>query len=561
MPTYSGSRYGSYQVTIPEYSTSVRVSIGAASGGGSYSPDGWNWSNGGFGRSGDFRLATRSYPYTLTFYLGQRGGNGSGNSLSSRGAGGSSSIASGGNGHRSGGGGGGASGIYDGGINRYTVIVGGGGGAGRFGQDTGYSGYYTAGRGIGGGTTTGSFSGRNGQNAAAGHRGGGGGGSNVGGAGGLGGAQTYNGFGGIGGNSAWYSNRTYYDWTFNSGYANYGDGFYVVSFDYAPPTIQYFTIDPDQFVQGSSARLRYSVTGFVQTVNLTPIGNNRPTSADFNISPVNDTNYTLSATGAGGNVSLTIPVDVLIPPQVTLRSSAPENTILLGESVNIDWTITGDASTANLQPGIGGVNIGGGPVTVTPSVTTEYTLVASHPIAGTGSDTITINVLNPPTTSLTGPLNVSYGQNITLDCSATNATQSLQLLAKYYYTDGTVSDYELVEELAIADVVEADVLHVIQYTNFGPSSIEYKLSAVGEGGQTSEDNHSVSIDIDQNPDVIVVPESVDKIRGENPVISPEEESYLTIVVDDIDIPVKIKADYPIQVEIDNDGIYRDVEQI
>ena len=563
MPTYSASRYGTYQVLIPEYSTSVRVSIGAASGGGSKSPsDGslWNWGNGGFGRSGDFRLPTRSYAYTLTLYLGERGGNGVG-PQNPGGSGGRSSIASGGSGHRSGGGGGGASAIYDGGLNRYTVIVGGGGGAGRFNQETGYSGYYSAGRGIGGGSTTGGFSGRSGQSASAGHRGGGGGGSTVGGAGGLGGAQTYNGYAGIGGNSSWYNNTNYYQWTYNSGYGNYGDGFYVVYFEYAPPTIQYFTITPTQFVQGSSAQLRYNVTGFVQSVSLTPIGTNQPQTADFSISPQNDTSYTLSATGGGGTVSLTVPVDVLIPPVVNLFSSAADDTIIAGESVNLDWSITGDASTANLQPGVGGVNIGGGPVTVSPSITTEYTLVASHPIAGTGSDTITITVLQPPTTALTGPLNVNYGQNITLVCSATNATQSLQLLAKYYYTDGTASDYEIVETLAIADTVEADVLHVVQYTDFGPSSIDYKLYAIGEGGQTSEDPHSVSIEIDQTPDVIVVPESVDKILSENPVISPEEETFLTLSVDDIDIPVKIKADYPIQVEIDNDGIYRDVEQI
>ena len=326
MPTYSASRYGTYQVLIPEYSTSVRLSIGAASGGGSRSTT-WDWSRGGFGRSGDFRLPTRSSAYTLTLYLGQQGGKGNGPSTSGRGAGGASGLpqGSGGNGHRSGGGGGGASGVYDSGLGRYTIICGGGGGAGRFNQETGYSGYYSAGRGLGGGSTTGSFSPRAGQNAAAGHRGGGGGGSNVGGAGSLGGAQTYNGYAGIGGNSAWYNNANYYQWTYNSGYGNYGDGFYVVSFEYAPPTIQYFTITPTQFLQGNSAQLRYNVTGFVQSVTLTPIGTNQPQTADFSISPQNDTSYTLSATGGGGTVSLTVPVDVLIPPVVNLFSSAADD--------------------------------------------------------------------------------------------------------------------------------------------------------------------------------------------------------------------------------------------
>jgi hypothetical protein len=34
-----------------------------------------------------------------------------------------------------------------------------------------------------------------------------------------------------------------------------------------------------------------------------------------------------------------------------------------------------------------------------------------------------------------------------------------------------------------------------------------------------------------------------------------------LTIDDIDIPVEIKADFPIQVEIDNSGNFIDVRQI
>ena len=62
------------------------------------------------------------------------------------------------------------------------------------------------------------------------------------------------------------------------------------------------------------------------------------------------------------------------------------------------------------------------------------------------------------------------------------------------------------------------------------------------------------------PDAIDVPSS-EVLKDEEPVITPESEVSLTLLVDDIDIPVEIKSDYPIKVEIDSDGVYRDITQI
>ena len=117
-------------------------------------------------------------------------------------------------------------------MNRYVITVGGGGGAGRYATSTGTN-YPASGAGIGGGRTTGNWGHRGGQTASAGHRGGGGGGADSGGFGSSGGAQTTNGYAGIGGNSRMYTGGGYYDWTTNSGYANSGDGYYILNFDYA----------------------------------------------------------------------------------------------------------------------------------------------------------------------------------------------------------------------------------------------------------------------------------------------------------------------------------------
>lgn len=563
MPNFSASRYGNYSVLIPAGSINIRFSVGAAGGGDVVNPV-WGYIRGGWGRAGDFRLKSRDYDYTLYFYLGERGSNGHPSGGLPGGSGGRSSVARGGNGYRSGGGGGGASGVYDTGLQRYVVIVGGGGGAGRY-ADTGFGGAFSAGRGIGGGSTTSSFSGSSGDSARAGHTGGGGGGSTRGGlsssvAGAAGGGGS-GGYSGVGGNSSWYDNNTYYDWTVNSGYSNYGDGFYTLSFDYAAPTIQYFTISPAQIVSGNTSNISYSTSGAVNNVSLSNIGNNLPRTSNYNVSPLNDTSYTLTVSGPGGIVSQTKSIDVITPPVVNLFSDATNDTIIQGQSVNLNWTITGDASTASLSPGVGPVNISGGPVQVSPTTTTTYTLTASHPVAGQGSDQVTITVILPPEVSIVGPSSVDYGQNIILSCEAVNATESLQVLAKYYYIDGTFTDYQVIKELPVSDLVNEDVIDFVVYNDIGPSSVDYMIYAIGEGGLTSSDFASVLINIDKNPDLITIPESLDKIKNEDPVITPEEDTFLTLTVEDIDIPVRIKSDYPIQVEIDNDGVYRDVEQI
>ena len=559
MPQFSAYRYGSYSVTIPAYAVNVRLTVGGAGGGGSSSPS-WNHGSGGNGRVGDFRLATRTTDYTLSIYLGERGQNGVG-PANPGGSGGRSPVASGGQGHRSGGGGGGASAVYDGGLGRYTITVGGGGGAGRYGTNTG-SNFGAAGAGIGGGRTTGTWGHRNGGNAPAGHRGGGGGGANSGGFGGSGGATTTNGYAGIGGNSRLYTGGGYYDWTTNSGYGNGGDGYYILNFDYAPPTIQYFTVSPQTIIQGDNAELSWSIAGAYNQINIDPGFSNVERQGTRTVNPQLDTQYNLTVSGPGGNANQLTNINVLIPPDVTLFSDATNNTIVLGESVNLSWTITGDSSTAQMTPGVGEVNISGGPVQVSPTEDTTYTLTASHPLAGQDSDQITITVLQPPSVSLSGPVSVDYGQNITLSMEATNATTSLQLLAIYHYEDNPGSSYEIVEDFGTSNQFNSQKEYVVPYDDFGPDRIEYRLYAIGAGGLTSQQDIEVNINIDRTPNALDIPENDDAIKNEDPVISPDQEvTTVQLVVDDIDVPVKIKADYPVQVEIDNDGVYRDVEEI
>jgi hypothetical protein len=85
---------------------------------------------------------------------------------------------------------------------------------------------------------------------------------------------------------------------------------------------------------------------------------------------------------------------------------------------------------------------------------------------------------------------------------------------------------------------------------------------VGSGNLTDFKTIEVDVDIDQTPDVIDIPQSEDKIRDEEPVVTPDVEvTTEQILIDNIDIPVEIKAAYPIQVEIDNNGTWINVRQM
>ena len=556
--TVSFSKFspGTVSWTVPANSLYVIFTVGAASGGGSQSSGGWNHSRGGFGRAGNFTIAQRPYAYTLTFYLGSEGAKGYG-PANPGGSGGGSPLAGGGRGHRSGGGGGGASGVYDSGLGRYIAWCGGGGGAGRFDNQTGVSGYYSAGRGIGGGGTSSSPSWRTGGTAPAGHRGGGGGGSTSGGAGSMGGATTTNGYAGIGGNSGWYNNGDI-GWITNSGFGNFGNGYGLLSYTNPPPTITLFTINPSTLILGNSFQMQWNVTGSVSSVNITPEPGSSSSSGSGTFTPSQDETYTLTASGPGGTVAQSIPVDIKIPPEIILSLDRPQITI--GESFELSWVTTGDATTVNINPGVGSTNLVSS-ITLQPTQTTTYTAVASG-LGGSDTDQITVEVVYPPEASLNGPISVDYGNDILLTYSTTNATDPPQLLRKYVSQGNPDPDWTLYTTVPAGNASDGTILFQPDYDDFGPDVVLFQLYVVGQAGLYSTALFDVAINIDRTPDAIDIPSSEDKLRDEQPVITPNAEvTSEQIVVDDIDVPVEIKSDYPIQVEIEQSGNFQDVREI
>ena len=106
------------------------------------------------------------------------------------------------------------------------------------------------------------------------------------------------------------------------------------------------------------------------------------------------------------------------------------------------------------------------------------------------------------------------------------------------------------------------LLDNIPWGVFGPYSIRIVMTAYGDGNLTDTKVITIPVEIDETPDVIDIPQSEDKVRDEEPVVTPDAEiTTEQILIDDIDIPVEIKAEYPIQVEINNNGNWLNIREL
>ena len=593
MPSYSATGYGAYTQVIPPNAINISYTIAGAAGGDSRrDPPGSTWNNpGGFGRVGNMTLLPVNFQYTLTFYCGGRGGAGYGTQgPGNPGGGGSSHFANGGAGTSAGGGGGGASGVVHSGGNgwgsKWIVVCGGGGGAGRTMNNSGQM----AGLGLQGGSTTGTLYSQGGEASTAGNTGGGGGGSTFGvGTGTFAGRAGYpysgGGHYGHGGNSAWLSD---YLGTGNHvfhypGYANYGEGYYSLSWEYGAPIFLNIIPNPAQVVLGNTVDLQWTTSG---EITYTYIGSN---SADpGNVGGANvlsgtatvtpsvtpTTTYTGTSYGPGGaSNQVTAYVTVYEMPVVTLNAN--NTTITLGESAELSWTTTGTANTANLNPGVGSVPISS-TETVSPTTTTTYIVNVSasgEPYASAGLDTVLVSsddviitVLQPPSGTLSGPASIPWEAKPTLQYTGTNVITSFTLSHRYYYVDGTYTSWQTTEVLNTGSAVSGSHEHDIVYNDstphgFGPDYVEYRLSGVGSGSLSFEKFHIVNINIDITPDPFSIP-ATENLLPDIDVITPDSGVIGgDVLVTDIDIPVKIKSNLPIKVEIEESGIWLDVTEI
>lgn len=116
---------------------------------------------------------------------------------------------------------------------------------------------------------------------------------------------------------------------------------------------------------------------------------------------------------------------VPVPVAPTITFSGAPNPVTLGGSATLTWTVT-DATSCTGSNGSGGwsgsKNAGGGNQSVSPVVTTLYTISCTGP-GGSATKSFTVDVVTPaPTISLTSSANpINSGSSATLTWSTTNA--------------------------------------------------------------------------------------------------------------------------------------------
>ncbi len=88
--------------------------------------------------------------------------------------------------------------------------------------------------------------------------------------------------------------------------------------------------------------------------------------------------------------------------------TASTNRIFLGQSATLSWNVTTNATAINIDNGVGAVTIPSGSVTVSPTTTTTYTLLASNSV---GARTATVTLIVDPGVPVASNLSTNTPQN------------------------------------------------------------------------------------------------------------------------------------------------------
>ena len=355
---------------------------------------------------------------------------------------------------------------------------------------------------------------------------------------------------------------------------------------YLPPSANFTAVDGNgntsniEVISGASVTLSWIVFGDVSTLRIIPgVLNVTPSFSNFVdsavINPTEDTTYQLIAEGPAGSTTRQITISVLIPPTIAITSTQGLS-IITGNCTVLSWVVSGDGNSVSwTQGGIANTNIDSS-TTVCPNDTTTYCAVASGPGGVSPETCITIIVYQIPTASITVPAVIDYNNNFTIDYETQYANVSIQITPTYTYLNGTVVTGATLNRTAatsaeinggangtVNDTIAngTGVPITVPWNDFGPYVVDFYMVASGNGG-TAERTATTLVNIDQTPDNFVVDETDDLLKDADPVYTPETEILSEMyLINDIDIPVEIKADYPIKVDINKNDDWEEVRRI
>ena len=172
------------------------------------------------------------------------------------------------------------------------------------------------------------------------------------------------------------------------------------------PVISFFRATPATVMQGGTTALEWSITGSTE-VSITASAGSSPgvvTGNSVTVSPAATTTYTIRASNQHGEVTRTTAVTVVVPTAPIIQSfNAAPAFIRTGDSATLRWTVTGAESFAiTADTGASPGPVTGNSVTVSPTVTTVYTLAATNGI-GTTTATCPVTIYVPGDGSVTHP--------------------------------------------------------------------------------------------------------------------------------------------------------------
>lgn len=338
---------------------------------------------------------------------------------------------------------------------------------------------------------------------------------------------------------------------------NYDSNPYAIAFtidapDIPPPPTASISINKSNIVAGQdSAVISWSAGGFVSSVTVTSQGS-VGTSGSATVSPSSSTTYTITVTGAGGTATDSVTLTVFQPVATTLTVSP--TSIVSGSNATLSWSVSGNASSASINQGIGPVLFNSSQI-ISPTTTTTYILSASGD-GGSDSDSATITVYQRPELAVTFPGTYDYGINRQMSVTSRYASSEVKVELTYLYfggiTDTATINLNPNSSSESGASTEQGLTPAIPWNNFGPESIDILVTATGLGGTVTR-LQTETVNIDRLPESINIPENLEQAPSTDPVVSPDVDTALSnpILINDIDIPVEIKASRPIQVRFDD----------
>jgi hypothetical protein len=199
-----------------------------------------------------------------------------------------------------------------------------------------------------------------------------------------------------------------------------------------PPVINTFTASPSTITKGDSTTLSWDIItdlgSPLTSLTITPgVAVGVSNSGSVTVSPAVNTTYTITATNAAGPVTRTVSVVVDepdTPPLITSFTASP-GSIFQGESSILSWTVD-NADSVTISPNVGTFSLGNGSFSVSPEVTTIYTLTAFKQgskggLTSTRQVTITVKLVQPKIQFAASPPVIFEGESTTLSWTVTGA--------------------------------------------------------------------------------------------------------------------------------------------